>query len=290
MRTTRTLLLAALLSLWGAAGAVAEPALWRIKGPRSTVYLFGTVHVLPKSVSWRSPRIDAALKAADELWLEAPDADDAAKLQPVIARLGADPAHPLSTRLPAADLPKLDAAAKAMGAPGREVFEPLRPWMVGMVLSVAPLLKAGYDPNSGVEKVVKGEAVAAGKPVKGFETAEGQLHILADMPEAMQVELLERALERGGRRQGQARRAGGQLGGGRRGGDRPLRQPRSSPSASPGAYRRMVVDRNAAWTEALVADLQRPGVRFVAVGAAHLAGPDSVVAMLAKRGVKAERP
>ena len=69
-------LLLALALLFGAGNAAAEPALWKVQGPNATIYLFGTVHVLKPAVVWRSAKIDAAIKAADTLWLEVPDADD----------------------------------------------------------------------------------------------------------------------------------------------------------------------------------------------------------------------
>ena len=47
--------------------------------------------------------------------------------------------------------------------------------------------------------------------------------------------------------------------------------------------------RNQAWAAALQAKLAGSGVSFVAVGAGHLVGPDSVQAQLKKRGIEAVR-
>ncbi|RZL56533.1 MAG: TraB/GumN family protein, partial [Sphingomonas sp.] len=48
-------------------------------------------------------------------------------------------------------------------------------------------------------------------------------------------------------------------------------------------------DRNARWATWIKQRMARPGTVFIAVGAGHLAGPESVQAQLAKLGVKAER-
>lgn len=58
----------------------------------------------------------------------------------------------------------------------------------------------------------------------------------------------------------------------------------------PEAYQALVVDRNAAWAEELDRVLEEEtGSVFVAVGAGHLVGHDSLKAMLAERGHQAER-
>jgi uncharacterized protein YbaP (TraB family) len=58
---------------------------------------------------------------------------------------------------------------------------------------------------------------------------------------------------------------------------------------APGVYQRLIVQRNIAWSEKIAGMLKGSGVQQIAVGAAHLVGPDSVQAQLAKRGIKAER-
>jgi uncharacterized protein YbaP (TraB family) len=267
--------------------AHAEPALWLIKGAHGKVYLFGTVHALRHDTVWRSPKISAAFAESQDLWLELTD-DDQTQLQPLIMQYGTDPTHPLSSKLPAADLPKLEAAAKAMGAPSEALLEPMQPWLAGLSLTVAPLLAAGFDPESGVEKTLKTEAAAAGKPVRGLETAEAQIRFLADMSAKLQVEFLESVLDDFS--DGPAKlddlikswQSGDVDALSRLENDELL-------AKEPEIYATLIAKRNAAWADALAARLQQPGVSFIAVGAAHLAGPDSVQNLLAKRGITAVR-
>ena len=58
---------------------------------------------------------------------------------------------------------------------------------------------------------------------------------------------------------------------------------------SEAAYDVLLTQRNRAWTKTLLGELGGSGVDFVAVGAGHLVGPDSVVAMLTKAGFTVER-
>ena len=58
---------------------------------------------------------------------------------------------------------------------------------------------------------------------------------------------------------------------------------------SPEVAKVLLVDRNARWAEWVANRMKSPGTVFIAVGAGHLAGNDSVQAQLAKLGVKAER-
>jgi len=59
---------------------------------------------------------------------------------------------------------------------------------------------------------------------------------------------------------------------------------------APSGYRALVVDRNRNWTETIAYWLAKKNDNyFVAVGAAHFAGPDSVILMLQKKGLKVER-
>ena len=270
-----------------AARADAEPALWKVQGSKATIYLFGTVHVLKPAVVWRSPRIDGAIKASDALWLEIPDGDDQAVMQGLIVKYGIDPGHPLSTKLDAATKAKFAAFLAPLGVPAAQM-EPLRPWVAGIAVSTLPLLKAGYDPKSGVEQVVKAQMQAAGKPVQGFETAEQQIRYLADVPPATELEFFKSSLSDGEKAVPMiddlvaAWNAGDEV---------KLEALLNSDMRDtyPDLYKRLIVERNLRFADKIAELSKGQGVLFVAVGAGHLVGADSVQADLAKRGITAVR-
>src|SRR3569833_4574529 len=178
----------------GAVHCAAEPAIWAVKGPHATVYLFGTIHALDKNHPWHSAKVDAAIQQSQSLWLEVPNVDDAASMQPLIMQLGLDMAHPLSSKLTSDQMAKL--AKAATGLPGGSgMLDMMKPWLAGMMLSLAPVMQAGYDPNTGVELELKPEFTKADKPVKGFETMEQQIHYFADMSDKAQLDFLVSELD-----------------------------------------------------------------------------------------------
>jgi uncharacterized protein len=54
-------------------------------------------------------------------------------------------------------------------------------------------------------------------------------------------------------------------------------------------YQRLLVERNKNWLPKLEALFARKGAAFVVVGAAHLVGPDGLVAMLKAKGYTVEQ-
>ncbi len=283
-------LVASVFAFATASAARAEPALWVVRSPAGgVVYLFGTIHALKPGAAWRSPKIDAALASASDLWLEIGAPADAEASQDRLERLGAAGSRPLSKTAPAADLARLKGVAAALGAPGGEVlFESMRPWFAALTVTLAPAVQAGYDPAFGADRVLKGLAEAAGKPVRGFETPEAQLSLLADLPPPLQVQFLESALDAFDRGPQTLDRLVADW---TRGDVDAVARSEVAPmaAAQPQIYRRLLVERNRRWAKVLAARLRRPGTSFVAVGAAHLAGPDSLQARLAALGFVAER-
>ena len=286
--TTRRALALGLATLLASAAAHADPALWRVSGAHATLYLYGTVHVLRQGQPWASPKVEQALADSRALWLEVPNADEQSALQPLVSALGLDPTHPLSTKVNLVTLRKIDAAARAAGLPGEQALEPMRPWLASVSLTMLPLVKAGYDPKSGVELRLKAEAVAQGKPVRGLETLSEQLHYFADMPLKTELAMLDSSLDEA--TEG-PKLLDTMIGAWEAGDVRTL--DRLSNAAmikkSPELYAQLVSRRNARWASQLDTLLKGDGTEFVAVGTAHLVGTDSVQAQLTRLGYRVER-
>jgi uncharacterized protein YbaP (TraB family) len=277
----------AALALASALPVAPEPAQWKVQGPHATVYLFGTVHALKKTTVWRSPKFEAAFASAGSLWEEVANADDAAAAQPLIMQYGLDPAHPLSSILDDAGKAKLSAFETAYGLPAAAA-EPLRPWLAALTFSVLPIVRAGYDPKSGVDLVLKSEALAHGKSVNGFETMEQQMHFMADLPQKQQVDYMLFTLDNADA--GPAQLA--QMVDVWAAGDTAKLETMLNGELFkkyPSLYDVLLVQRNRAIAAKIEQLLKGDGVMFVAVGAGHLAGPDSIQADLAKDGIQAVR-
>jgi uncharacterized protein YbaP (TraB family) len=267
--------------------AAAEPALWVIKDADSTIYLMGTVHVLRPGTPWHEGKVEAALAETQDLVLEAAGLDEPGVMQPLVRTYGLDPAHPLSGKLAEKDRPRLAAAAQVLGLPP-QALEPMQPWLVALTLSVAPVVKAGYDPKSGVEMSLTGMAKAAGWPIAGLETPERQIRYLAEMSPQTQVGFLASTLDE---MDGAAEQLDAMVAAWAAGDTAGLEKIFITDMRDeyPELYDALVVRRNVAWAQVLAEKLKGAGVSFVAVGAGHTVGPDSVQAQLAKLGIRAER-
>ena len=288
MTFPRQLFAALAIMLLACAPALADPALWAAKSPTATIYLFGTVHVLPDGTQWRYPALDKALAASGKLYVEEDD-DDPVTMQLLVLQYGMDLQHPLSGKLDAADRARLDAAAKAAGVVGGSAtLDAMRPWLAALTISVAPIVKAGYDPKSGADKQLERAFRTSGKPVGAFETAEQQIRLFADLSPALQLDLLRNALDDYAEGPAQI----GKLIGYWQSGDVAAIAENVNGGMRehyPDLYKVLLVERNLIWAKRIGVLLEGRGTIFVAVGAGHLAGPDSVLVQLRKLGIATER-
>lgn len=263
------------------------PAIWVVRDADSTLYLFGTVHVLRPTTAWGSAKVDAAFSSASDIYFEVSNPEDQAALVPLIQQYGVSSETSLSSLLTPAEVAELDSAAKTIGASAAQL-DRLRPWLAGLSLSMAPLIKAGYDPTSGAEHILKMRAEAAGKPIHGFETLDEQVRILAVLPEAEQLQFLRSTLESFD----DATTELDALVDAWSTGDVATIQHLGvdeMKAEAPAIYDAFLTRRNAGFADDIQGLLAGSGTAFIAVGAAHLAGPDSVQAMLEARGVTVEQ-
>ena len=237
---------------------------------------------------WGGPTAERALAEAQEVWTETqidPASDIA--LQALVARYGIDRERTLSSQLSPERARQLRDAASAFGLAPEQV-ETMKPWLAGLTFSLLPMLKAGYDQDAGVDRTIDRLAEAAGKRMRWFETGEEQIRFLSGFPQPMQIEMLEDTLDElaEGTSALVAMDAAWEVGD-----DRVLAREMVNDMrrSYPQLYDVLIKRRNAAWTETLVAELAGEGVDLVVVGAAHLAGPDSLQHMLRERGFKVER-
>lgn len=281
------------------APAPAEPPMWVLKDPDSTIYLFGTVHLLDPAITWQTPRVMGALEQAKQLWVEV-DVPPGGELALGMAMLqkALSPDKSLSSRLTEAERARLGKLLErtpngaAMGA----VIERTRPWFATVMLGVAPLMAAGYDAAAGADTVLMRLAREKGVEIRGLETAEQQINWLADGTDEEQLAALQsllamtdEELDAATRTMDEAVRAW------MKGDIKPLTDyvdgVRTGEEAASGAmsYDVLFARRNENWAGQLEALLKGAGVAFVAVGGGHLVGPDSVQQKLAARGIQAEK-
>jgi uncharacterized protein len=240
--------------------------------------------MLPKGTQWRTPALDQAIASSDELVLETNLGADAMAQAQTMMRLGVSPnLPPLAERVPEEKRPALAAMIQAAGVPAK-ALDRLETWAAALTLAAVSFKLLGLDPDLGVEKTLTG---AGGKPVRGLETVEEQLGFFDTLPEASQRAFLSTVLDDPAEARAQfaamlAAWSHGDV-------DAIAATFNSDVTLSPELREILLKRRNAKWAGWLEKRLEQPGTSFVAVGAGHLAGPDSVQRYLKDRGLKVKR-
>jgi hypothetical protein len=292
---------AALCALAGAAAlacarpALADPTLWVAKANGSTVYMVGTVHLLPPDLNWRTPALEKALNDSSEVWLEIVlpvgpgDAEEMKRTQQLLASLSMAPeGERLSSKLTPDEWTRLQAIVAPTHVPAA-ALDRMQPWFASVVAAQGVALGVGWSADRGADVVIDREAVASGKVVRGFETAEKQMRMFAAMPADAQLALLRTGLQDGGEA-GKAKLQA--IARDWASGDDAAAAKylvTGIKAGSPDLYARMLVARNRAWIPQIEDMLKTPGVRMIAVGDGHLLGPDGLPALLKADGVRVER-
>jgi uncharacterized protein len=264
----------------------ADPALWVVEDADTTIYLFGTVHVLKPGLSWFDEAVWAAFNQSDEIMLEMIEPDQAT-MAGMIMKMAVTPTGPtLTEKLPA---DKREAYTKALidlGMPAA-ALDRFDPWFAAVTLSVAGLPKLGYNPESGAERTISAAAKTSGKKLGGLETAEQQLGYFDSLPEPLQLQFLVSTVDELPKMGSEIDKMVGSWAAGDP--DSLAATLNESLRETPAIGKVLLSDRNARWAEWIEQRMRTPGNVFVAVGAGHLAGGDSVQAWLAKRKLTAKR-
>jgi uncharacterized protein YbaP (TraB family) len=267
---------------------VAKPALWEVSDPDTTIYLFGTIHLLPENMHWRTAAFDQAIAGSQQLVVETiVDDKDPTKLMSAMASLGFKAGlPPLADRVPAAKRAALAAAIKKSGYPP-QAFDRMKTWTAAFILLGTQFKDLGVKGTEGVETVLRKDFTGAGKPVGELETNLEQLSFFDKLPEDAQVNLLEGATEQG---KGMSAEWAGMLGAWSRGDVAGIAKTFNRDLAgSPALRDTLIRQRNANWSRWIEQRMSQPGAIMIAVGAGHLAGKYSVLELLKNEGFKVRR-
>ena len=244
-----------------AAPPVDEPAMFVVRDADTTIYLFGTFHALDGQSQWFGSQVRNAFEQSDELVLE--------------------------TLIPEQPMP--GQFVPAVRAPS---VTPSASFLATTRMAINAGRSQGMQVGNGADMVLRRVAEAEGKPVEGLETLQFQLNMFNRMPASAAAAPAPRAGQLvGASPMAGLSRAMGEMQSAWKRGDQTvfvnmlgqLRQ------ASPDTYRMLFTERNERWADWIRARMQTPGTVFVAVGAGHLAGPDSVLVRLAERGIPSQR-
>ena len=266
----------------------ARPALWAVADADTTVYLFGTIHLLPEKFQWRTPTLDRAVAGSQQLVVETiVDDKNPQKMMQALASLAFSKGlPPVAERVPPSKRAALQAAIAKSGMPP-QALDQMETWAVAFMLLGNQFKDLGLKGEEGVEKVLRDSFSSTGKPVGELETNVEQLGFFDRLPEADQRMLLEGAIDQP---QSMNSEFAKMLGAWSRGDVNAIaRTFNQDLAASPVLKHALIEQRNANWSRWIRKRMSQPGAILIAVGAGHLAGKDSVIDLLKRSGYQVKR-
>jgi uncharacterized protein len=293
MRIVTRFFTAVVLACLVVAGAVAQTRggrsfLWKVQSGANVMYLAGSVHALTADAYPLNPAYQRAFDASTAL-VEEIDLAEADPLSGGLSLLakgmyqdGRTFSSVVSKETAALVAEKLKSTPLAL-----ELIQPMKPWMVMLMLEALGAQSAGLDPELGLDKHFYNLATSGGKQVIGLETAEYQVDRFDKMPDAMQEQLLRSELAEMETEKTSLRAL---LTAWQTGDAAAIElMLLMSFTDNPAAYNSLITERNRNWMPQLDACLKRSSPCFVIVGAAHVVGPQGLLAMLQQRGYRVEQ-
>ncbi len=279
----------ACMALAFAGAAAAEPPVWVVKDKDSEIVLFGSIHVLPPGLAWTPAALERALKAADDVWFELPiDAQSEADTAKLATQAGVLPPDGSLFRLLSPEDSALMSKVAAAYDVSPVLVDRLQPWLAEIALSGGAYRRVGADASSGVEKTISAMASPRAKR-EAFETPAEQIGLLSSGTMAEQIVSLHETLQEMDEKPDEYQTLlkawmNADMATLDAEAIKPLRD------GSPALFRRLVLDRNARWTQILDARMKGHGRTVVIVGIGHLIGPDGVPARLRALGYSVTGP
>jgi uncharacterized protein YbaP (TraB family) len=295
MKSLRNLAAALLLGLMpanasaqAAAQAAAEaphPALWRVADEDTVIYLFGTVHALPRDVDWYRGLVAVALESSLELVSELGE-PQASEFQAAVTRHALLPGgKTLRDQLSEAERKRYEAALRKLGMSPASL-DPMKPWFAGITITMTALQKEGIGGRQGVETFIMERSRKLGQKQVALETMDYQFAQFDSLADDAEVRYLMEVIDNldeltpslmkiiAAWQAGQADE---------------LARIINEEQSDPALVDVLLYPRNKAWADWIRARMDKPGIAFIAVGAGHLAGQGSVQDELASRGLTSSR-
>ena len=282
----RGTLIAGAVWLLGAT-AVAQTAskgkhcLWRVTNAPAPFYLLGSVDALSAADYERTPVIEDAIKQSAQIYFEF----DPKEVQTFSKKLGEAAAYPKGEQIRGKISPKTYNYLMKITTHGWGAWQHLRPWAIAMLLNYPGL--AGVSQRYGIDFYVEGKAHTYGKATKGLESADEHVRVFSDMyPSEGEVVLLEALIHANEMpkqfREDVAAWKAGDV-------DQIYASTAAWRKEAPTVWWRLLDRRNERWVPRIEAAIKSGKPTLIVAGAAHFAGPRSVVALLRARGYKIEQ-
>ena len=287
-RISAAVAIACVLASGAAAQTRSRTFLWKVQSGGSVMYLAGSVHALTADAYPLNPAYQRAFDASSALVEEI----DLAEADPLSGGLGLlakgmyQDGRTFSSAVSRQTVTLVQEKLKNTPL-GLDLIQPMKPWMVMLMIEALGSQDAGLDPELGLDKHFYNLATDGRKQVIGLETAESQIDRFDKMPEAMQEQMLRSELAEMDTEKSSLRSI---LTAWQTGDAAAIEKMLlASFTTNPAAYTSLITERNRNWMPQLETCLRRSSPCFVIVGAAHLVGPQGLLAMLQQKGYRVEQ-
>jgi uncharacterized protein len=265
-----------------------HPALWKVEKNGSTVYVFGSYHILNKDVRWMTPSLLAVLQRADAFVFEVPVGPEAMPAaQEFIDSRGYLPqGQSLRAMLSPQVLPRYQQLIRRLPLKPKEM-DKLRPWLAQLTLSSSVYSDRKFSVLHGADVRILSYAIGHGKAVSYLETPRQQLEFFFEAAGRTELAGFEALINTFDQRpkqidSGIAAWVDGDV-------DELSMRLHRGLADNPAARKILLDDRNASWSQQIEQMLDDGKTYFVTVGVGHLGGPASVIENLCKAGHKVAR-
>ncbi len=262
-----------------------RPALWKVADADTTIYLFGTIHLLPQGLDWLGGSLADAVGSADELVTEIPEVGDSTVQASLLNRAILPKGTSLRGLLSAPERAKLETTLTRFNLP-LDSFDSYKPWYAAVVLATVPLMREGFAIGNGVESALAERTKARGRPRLALETIDYQLALFDGLPPSVQRRYLGQVIDALPTLRRDVDEIVSEWG---EGDAARLAELMNAAGDDPEMVAVLLTNRNRIWASWIKTRLASPGTSFVAVGAGHLGGPGSVQDQLTGLGIVTTR-
>ncbi len=266
--------------------AIARPALWKLSDSDTTIWLFGSVHVLSPDIRWFEGPVAKAFEQSRSLVVETELTTDGATSRVLLERAFDRNGKPLRAELTPKQRAAYDARLKEYGL-NPVTFDQFKPWFAATSLTSIAYRKLGYASESGVEMRLFAEAKKTGKPIISLEKLEDQVALLDSFARPVQLRMLDSTLDE--LAEG-SEHALALINAWRKGDEIALAKEMNDGVDDLPELRAVLLDRrNEHFADWIAWRMGQPGIVFLAVGAGHFGGKHNVRELLEAKGYKIKR-
>lgn len=262
--------------------------LWSVEKGKSTIYLLGSIHLLPRELTALDKAIEAAYNDSTIIVFETNiDGLSDPAFQAKVTSLGLLPeGQTLEQHVSKQTYALLQQKVGELGLQ-LEILNQFKPWLCALTLTSVELQRLGFNPNYGIDKYFFDRAKQDGKDLRFLETSDDQLGLFTEMSRQEEDSFLVKVLQELDTMRVQvtamitAWKSGDS--------DKLASMVKTEFGGYPEVYTKMLVERNQTWVQHIEALSGQDGNTLVVVGAAHLVGEDSILKLLKRKGFEVEQ-